>query len=252
MADGWIKTHRKVMSHWLYQEKPFDRYHAWEDLLLSAGYEQTTSLHGNNLLTVERGQLVTSLRALGKRWGWNQEKVRRFLNLLVSDAMIKVECDTTKTLISIENWDFYQSLNEDLCHDCDTTVTRTRHPLYKKNIKNIAHCANESVCEPSGQSVEELFASLWKLYPEKKGKAHVSKKSKLALMDYGYDQIARCIERYRESKLDWQQWQYGSTFFNSGYVDYLDENFDSETQRHFVRTGTNEFGEPIGYWEEQT
>ncbi len=37
----------------------------------------------------------------------------------------------------------------------------------------------------------------------------------------------RCIERYLlDLKRDeWRKPQNGSTFFNSGYVDYLDENY---------------------------
>lgn len=133
MGEGWIKLHRKVKEHWLYQERPFDRYHAWDDIMLSVNHEQKQFLHGNKLLTVKPGQVVTSLRKLGERWGWNQEKVRRFLNLLVSDGMIDIRCDTTMTVITIENWSFYQSSDTEVCHDRDTTVTQT---VTNKNVKN--------------------------------------------------------------------------------------------------------------------
>ncbi len=73
--------------------------------------------------------------------------------------------------------------------------------------------------------IAQFFESVWKLYPEKKGKAKVSNKKKQELYNYGYDVISKCIDRYKQNKKDWQEWQNGSTFFNSGYVDYLDENY---------------------------
>ena len=39
--------------------------------------------------------------------------------------------------------------------------------------------------------------------------------------------MTRAIERYKSdlAKEDWRKPQNGSTFFNSGYVDYLDDNY---------------------------
>lgn len=75
--------------------------------------------------------------------------------------------------------------------------------------------------------VNALFEELWNLYPNKKGKARVSDKTKRTLYKYGKEQIQRCIERYLQGlKIDdWRKPQNGSTFFTSGYVDYLDENY---------------------------
>lgn len=78
------------------------------------------------------------------------------------------------------------------------------------------------------ESLESFFDSIWKLYPIKKGKGKVSKAQKQKLQKLGYDQLKRCVDRFVEDMekehRDRQYWPYGSTFFNSGYVDYLDEN----------------------------
>lgn len=75
-----------------------------------------------------------------------------------------------------------------------------------------------------------LFEQLWKMYPVKKGKGQVSDAKKVELLKIGYDQMSRAIERYQEGlkREPWRKPQNGSTFFNSGYVDYLDENFVSD------------------------
>lgn len=74
-----------------------------------------------------------------------------------------------------------------------------------------------------------LFENLWKLYPVKKGKAQVSLAAKQRLLKVGQEEMARAIDRYKaelEKDSDWRKPQNGSTFFNSGYVDYLDVNYE--------------------------
>ncbi|WP_053985024.1 hypothetical protein [Niameybacter massiliensis] len=69
--------------------------------------------------------------------------------------------------------------------------------------------------------------TVWARYPLKKGKATAIKKIPKLIEQYGYEQLIRCIERYELGlqKEMWRKPQNGSTFFNSGYVDYLDENY---------------------------
>ena len=78
----------------------------------------------------------------------------------------------------------------------------------------------------------DFFETLWKLYPKKKGKGQVSRSQKQKLYKIGTEEMTRCIERYKKdaSGTDEQFLQYGSTFFNSGYVDYLDKNY-TETKK---------------------
>lgn len=80
------------------------------------------------------------------------------------------------------------------------------------------------------KEANELFEQLWKAYPSKKGKAQVSDTAKARLLKIGYDEMMRAIDRYTydlEKDSDWRKPQNGSTFFNSGYVDYLDANYKS-------------------------
>lgn len=90
-----------------------------------------------------------------------------------------------------------------------------RNNIKKKNKETYCACA--------------FFESLWNEYPNKKGKARVSKKSMEAMNKIGYEEMHRALERYKADKPDWQQWQNGSTFFNSGYVDYLDAAYGADT-----------------------
>ncbi|MBO6143589.1 MAG: hypothetical protein J6O72_09465 [Lachnospira sp.] len=77
------------------------------------------------------------------------------------------------------------------------------------------------------QEAAELFDKLWEQYPCKRGKAKVSDSARLKMLKAGAEQMQRALSRYlhdleRES---WRKPQNGSTFFTSGYVDYLDSNY---------------------------
>ena len=86
-------------------------------------------------------------------------------------------------------------------------------------IIKLIHLSNEN-------NYLEHFEKVWKLYPNKKGKGKLtSSKTKLKKIYQLGDELIRCIDRYKDSKEEWKKWQDGSTFFNSGYVDYLDQNY---------------------------
>ena len=100
---------------------------------------------------------------------------------------------------------------------------------HNKVHNNIHNKEDKELCaNVSKKAVDEFFVSLWQLYPNKKGKGQVSEAKRKALYQIGYEEMARAIERYKKDlKKDasWRKPQNGSTFFNSGYVDYLDENY---------------------------
>ncbi|WP_051289636.1 hypothetical protein [Paenibacillus massiliensis] len=111
--DGWIKLHRKIQDHWIYQEKrKFSRYEAWLDMIMMANHKGNRFLHGNELIDVERGQFVTSEIKLMDRWDWGKNKIRLFFDLLEKDGMITRKADRKRTTITICNYGLY--------HDSDT------------------------------------------------------------------------------------------------------------------------------------
>lgn len=80
------------------------------------------------------------------------------------------------------------------------------------------------------KEIEETFERLWKLYPKKRGKGQVSKRAKADIyQEIGEEQFKRAIGRYvQELKANGTPELFikmGSTFFNSGYMDYLDKEY---------------------------
>ena len=85
----------------------------------------------------------------------------------------------------------------------------------------------------SKKDIDTFFEQLWKLYPKKEGKGQVGDAQKKKLYAIGLEEMIRAIGRYEKAKSgkDRQYLQNGSTFFNSGYVDYLDANYHPEQDR---------------------
>lgn len=139
MKEGWILLHRKIQDNDIWTDKePFDKRSAWIDLLLMANHTDRKIIVDYKLVEVKRGQIYTSVRKLAKRWGWSKDKALKYLLILESLQMIVKNSDTKRTLLTIENYDFYQSVQ-------DTDKTRTRHGQdtaspqtnnYKRIIKN--------------------------------------------------------------------------------------------------------------------
>ncbi|MFP5528358.1 hypothetical protein ACLGL1_07805 [Peptococcus simiae] len=99
-----------------------------------------------------------------------------------------------------------------------------------KSVEDGEERKQETEVAARKQEAQENFERLWQLYPLKRGKGRVSDTKKQALLKYGYDQLVRAINRYTREVAEApfeKCYQNGSTFFNSGFVDYLDENYEA-------------------------
>lgn len=109
---GWISVYRKIQDGWLWEDRPFSRGQAWIDLILLANHQEKRIVLGNELIDVERGTFVSSIRKLCDRWGWSNNKVKKFLELLEIDKKIIKKSDTKKTTITIVNYSVYQDMSD--------------------------------------------------------------------------------------------------------------------------------------------
>ena len=107
--------------------------------------------------------------------------------------------------------------------DAQGVISKNKEPIPNKPTKK----------QKTQTEADEDFEKLWEMYPRKKGRTKVKQTQRKKLHDIGIEEMTRAIERYRQyvAGKDEQFIQYGSTFFNGGYVDYLDENYQPETKR---------------------
>lgn len=107
MADnGWIKLHRKIRDNWIWEDP--EKLRAWLDILLMVNHEDKEIPFNGKIITVKRGQRLTSISQLAERWGWNRKRVVRFLDLLEGAAMCTTKRTTSGTTITVTNWCLYQ------------------------------------------------------------------------------------------------------------------------------------------------
>lgn len=107
--QGYIKLHREIRGHWLWEEEiPFDNRSAWIDLLLQAQYKDVSLMLDGEKTEIYAGEVLTNLTYLAERWMWNRKKVVAFLDLLEKDEMISRATTKKRTLIKIHNWGKYQ------------------------------------------------------------------------------------------------------------------------------------------------
>lgn len=134
---GWIKIHRDIASHWIFQDA--EKFKWWIDLLLAASHEDVKTLVGGRLIEVKRGQLIASLEYLAKRWSVSKRTVLKFMQLLESDGMCN-RCSNRKvTIVTICNYDSYQAKEEVEVTDVVTDKYPIGNRLVTEN-KNAEEC----------------------------------------------------------------------------------------------------------------
>ena len=258
MADtNWIKLNRNIQDSFIWNfEKPQFGL-AWVDMLMLANYRDKQILFNGKVLTIERGSFVSSITKLADRWKMDRRTAKAFLDILKSDGMITYTCTKHCTTIYIVNYSKYQGFADfeeepDVQPDVQPDVHNIRNKESKESKEENIYSANSS-SKPSKSEVDAFFETVWNLYPVKKGKGQVSAAKRTALYAVGLEEMKRAIDRYmHDLKKDasWRKPQNGSTFFNSGYVDYLDKNYEpmSRGGRNGTDPENNGSDQKYGTW----
>ena len=69
--------------------------------MLSANYNGNKVLIDGRMVTVARGEFITSLVKLSERWGWHRQTVTNFLEMLEREEMILKKSTTKYTSVTI-------------------------------------------------------------------------------------------------------------------------------------------------------
>ncbi len=114
MADkstGWVPLYRSILEHWIWNKD--DKYsmgQAWVDLLLNANHADKKVFFEGKLITIKRGQMLTSIKKLSERWKWDTKRTRNFLNALECDEMVTTERTTHGTTVTIINYEDFNNV----------------------------------------------------------------------------------------------------------------------------------------------
>lgn len=149
MSKGYIPLWRSVFDteEWL-KKRRFSEFEAWVDMIASAAYtERVVSVDMRTTVTLSRGELYASQRALAKRWGWSVATVNRYLARLASGPSPRVIIskrvtanetpnvtanETPVTIIKLVNYERYNSVVS-VTYE---TQEKTTYETHDETIKN--------------------------------------------------------------------------------------------------------------------
>lgn len=137
MDKGWIKLNRQIQDHWIWKNHEFA--YAWIDLLLIVNRTEKKILVDEKLITVKRGQILTSIKKLADRWGWSRKKAYSFIRVLEKDKMIDKKSTSRYTTLTIVNYGKYQDHGNSKGNTQDTSrgTTEGQQEVHKQEyIKN--------------------------------------------------------------------------------------------------------------------
>lgn len=156
---GWIKLHRKIVDNWIWEDAEY--FKAWVDLLMMVNREDKQIPFNGHIVTVKRGQRITSIYKLANRWHWDRRKVVRYLALLEEAEMCTTERTTNGTTITIVNYSIYQ----DSCTTNGTTKRTTNGTTdgttdgtqtRSKEIKNVRSNSASAPTTHTAPTLEEI------------------------------------------------------------------------------------------------
>src|SRR3981081_1422740 len=111
---GFITLHRRIFQNPIVGSNPA-YFHAWVWLLCEAKYKPTRHrIPGRSaVINLQRGQLSHARSFIAEALGLSEQRVRTFLNHLKTDGMISIEINQGQMVITICNYDEYQTIADD-------------------------------------------------------------------------------------------------------------------------------------------
>ena len=190
---------------------------------------------------IKAGQFVSSITRISAETGLTESQVRTALKKLKETGYISTKSTNKYTIYTVKYQKYINcgqvaetTTEENKVVENGTKIEQT----VERKMEQTEEKAKETCEKSKKKAINECFERLWKKYPNKKGKGQVSDTKKKVLYQIGEEHIQRALKRYLdglEKDASWRKPQNGSTFFNSGYVDYLDENYEKPPEPKLQR-----------------
>lgn len=121
-----------------------------------------------------------------------------------------------------------------ISNNIDNNISCASASHLHDTTRGAAPTADKGCRKGRDAEVDEFFERVWALYPRKRGKDAVSKAAKKEIFKAGFDVVSRAIEKYKDEieRLHKRE-EYiliGSTFFNTRWRDYVDEEIDKSEE----------------------
>lgn len=161
--NGWIKLHRKMQDNPIIMK---DAAHlaVWMYLLLNATHAEYPALFKGKKIMLQPGQLITGRKAIGSALSVDESKVTRILNSFEIEHQIEQQTSNKNRLISIVNWDLYQSTEQQ--NELQVNNNRTTDEQQVNTNKNEKNNKNgENGKKGVRETTHTIFEKLLPEYP---------------------------------------------------------------------------------------
>ena len=143
LNSGYIKLYRNLLNWEWYSNLPTRVF--FIHCLLKANHT-TKKWQG---YTIKAGQFITSLNHLAKETGLTLRQIRTVINKLKMTQELTIETTRQNTIITVNNWDKWQSEQQSERQISDTPATTT------KNDKNIDNKIDKKFNKPTIEDIEK-------------------------------------------------------------------------------------------------
>ena len=207
--NGYIKLHRKLTEWGWYSDSAVKS--VFLHIMLTATFRNTT-YKGHEL---KPGQAIIGRKRLAMDLGLSEQQVRTALKKLESTGEISVFSTNKFSVITVENWEFYQ--DDEGCEQPTNNQQITNNQPHLKKVKNVKKVKNNiytrygefenvSLSEEELEKLKERFPYDWQArienlsqYMQSKGKRYKSHYA--TILAWSRREEPKTVKE--ERKLDW-------------------------------------------------
>ena len=155
--EGYIKLYRKALDNPIIC-KDSDYFSVWIYLLLSATHDEYDVFFKNNRITLNAGQLITGRKTIAEKFNIDESKVQRILKYFEKQHQIEQQTSTKNRLISIVNWNEYQTSRHQIEQQVNNKRTTSEQQVNtNKNVKNVKNERNNNKVNPTLDEIESYI-----------------------------------------------------------------------------------------------
>lgn len=185
MGD-WIKLHRSILQSNVFDNPEILKVWIW--ILCKAEWAECKKIVGTRAVNVKPGQMIFTRSSASRDLEMSESKVYRIMQTLQSLGNINIKVNSKFSLVTVENWGFFQYDTPDSEQQMNSKRTASEQQLNSKRtaseqqVNSVLYNKNKQEYQ-EGQEIKEnnththaregeeddRFDDFWKAYPKKNG-----------------------------------------------------------------------------------
>jgi hypothetical protein len=126
MHRGYYKMWRRAEESLVFEHKDPYLWKLWSYCLFRASYVSREVAFGSDVVNMEPGQFITSRKSLSEKLHLSEQSIRTLLKILENSKNLTIKSTNRYSLITIINWDVYQSNGIDINQQINQQVTSSQ------------------------------------------------------------------------------------------------------------------------------